>query len=401
MKVGVGFSDNPETAAAGVEAAREAMERAGRSDPCDLALLFKTTRHQAYPLNGAVRSVIGDKANIIGGGTVGIITNDRFGYAGDQVGIACFWLGNTGAEFFAEGGLHENEFENGRRLARKLASAGVNHSTQMLLFYDAIYRTPKEMRILMATHLLSGMEKELGFFPDLNGAGMMGDFTCNQSEQWIGNSITNHHSLALIFSGEARIDSIIMHGCRPATRYYTVTKAVGQAILEVNGEPALPFINELLGGAIPPESFPFFLLFGVNRGDKWGEFDENNYANRLCFSIDPERNAIVMFEPDMVEGTEFQIMYRSLDLDYMKPRIERMFELTRDRKPVFAFYIDCAGRAAGYGGMDIEDAVMVQKTVADRVPILGIYSGVEIARIMGRPRGLDWTGVFCLFSVPK
>jgi hypothetical protein len=49
----------------------------------------------------------------------------------------------------------------------------------------------------------------------------------------------------------------------------------------------------------------------------------------------------------------------------------------------------------------MEDAVMVQKTVADRAPILGIYSGVEIASVNGCPRGLDWTGVFSLFSVPS
>ncbi|MCL2683799.1 MAG: FIST C-terminal domain-containing protein [Synergistaceae bacterium] len=401
MKVGVGFSENPETTAAGTEAAREAMERAGMSEPCDLAFLFTTTKHEAYPLDGSVRRVIGDRAMIVGGGAVGTITNDHFGYAGDQVGIACFWLPDTKAEIFSEGGLHENEFENGRRLARKLTSSGVTPATQMMLFYDAIYRTPDEMRLLMATPLLAGMEKELGFLPDIKGAGMIGDYTCNQSKQWIGDYITNHHSLALTFTGEARIDSVIMHGCRPASRYYTVTKSNGQAILEINGQPALPFIYELLGRSVPPESFPFFLLLGVNKGDKWGDFDENHYASRLCLAIDPEHDAIVMFEPDMVEGTEFQIMYRSLDPDYMKPRIEGLFERTLDRQPVFAFYINCAGRAAGYGGIDIEDAVMVQRTVADRVPVLGIYSGVEIARIMGRPRGLDWTGVFCLFSMPK
>ncbi|MDR3075739.1 MAG: FIST C-terminal domain-containing protein [Synergistaceae bacterium] len=401
MKAGVGFSDNPETAAAGLEAAGEAMRQAGRDDPCDLALLFMTTKHEAKVLTCAVRAVIGEQARIVGGGAVGTITNDRFGYAGDQVGIACFWLGGAEVGIFSEGGLHEGEFENGRRLGKQLASAGVTESTQMMLFYDAIYRTPGEMRLLMATGLLAGLEDELGFLPDLNGVGMMGDFSCNASKQWIGSEITDHHSLALTFSGDARIDSVIMHGCRPATRYYTVTKAMGQAILEINGQPALDFVYELLGRAIPPEAFPFFLLFGVNRGMKWSEFNEGNCASRLCLAIDPEHRGIVMFEPDMIAGTEFQIMYRSLDPDYMKPKIEGLFERVSDRKPVFAFYINCAGRAAGYGGMDMEDAVMMQKTVAGRVPVLGVYSGVEIARIMGRPRGLDWTGVFCLFSVPK
>jgi len=94
-------------------------------------------------------------------------------------------------------------------------------------------------------------------------------------------------------------------------------------------------------------------------------------------------------------------MYRSIDLDYMKPRIESIFDRLGAREPVFALYINCAGRAAGYGGIDMEDALVVQNTVAGRVPILGIYTGVEIASVRGRPKGLDWTGVFCLFSTLK
>jgi hypothetical protein len=246
------------------------------------------------------------------------------------------------------------------------------------------------------------MEREMGFLPDLNGAGMMGDYACSAMRQWTGSEVTENHSMAMLFGGQVRVDSIIMHGCHPATRYYTVTKAMGQVILEINGQPALEFVHRLLGGSVSPEKFPFFLIFGVNEGgDKWGDFDEDNYASRLCLSIDPERNGIVMFEPDMVEGTEFQIMYRNLELDYMKPKIERLFDRLDDRIPVFAFYINCAGRAAGYGGIDIEDAVVLQKAVAGRVPVLGIYSGVEIAKVRGRPRGLDWTGVLCLLSVPK
>jgi diguanylate cyclase (GGDEF)-like protein len=104
-----------------------------------------------------------------------------------------------------------------------------------------------------------------------------------------------------------------------------------------------------------------------------------------------------MFEPDMVEGTEFQLMLRSSDLEYMRPRFESAFQKLNGRKPVFAIYIDCAGRCAGYSGADAEDALVLQEVVGDRVPVLGIYTGVEIAPFAGHPRGLDWTGVFCLF----
>ncbi|MDR3332463.1 MAG: FIST C-terminal domain-containing protein [Synergistaceae bacterium] len=401
MLVGVGYSDNPDTEAAGRQAALEAVSRAGRSDPCDFVLMFSTARHDAGSLREAVANVVGRSVPIVGGGAVGAITNDRFGYAGDQIVMACFWLDGSRIDLLVESGLSDGEEEVGRRLGRRLAEAGITPESPVMLFYDAIDRTGGGMRMLMATYLLAGLEDGLGYLPDLTGAGLMGDFECSPTYQWVGGGVAQHHAMALSFKGDVKVESVIMHGCRPATGYYTVTAADGQTILEINGRPALTFLDELLDKRVPPESFPFFLIFGVNSGDRWGEFDENNYANRLCLGIDKERGGVVMFEPDMSPGVEFQIMYRSLDLDYMKPRIEALFESARDRNPVLAMYIDCAGRASGYAGMDLEDALMVQNTVAGRAPILGVYSGVEIASIRGRPRGLDWTGVFCLFSVPR
>ena len=401
MRVGVGFSDNPDTLVAGREAALEAVRQADRNGPCDLVMLFATARHDAWVLRDAVASVVGPSADIVGGGAVGAMVNDRYGYAGDQVAMAAIWLEGVTCDILVEGGLLKSEEEVGRRMGQRLAARGTTRESPVMLFYDAIDRSKEGLRLIMATPLLAGMEQSLGFLPDIVGAGFQGDYMNTPTQQWIGSEIAEHQALAMAFGGDLVIDSVIMHGCRPATGYYTVTKADRQTILEINGQPALKYMNSLLGPSVPPEEYPFFLIFGINRGEKWGDFDEKSYAARLCLAIDKERDGIVMFEPDMVEGTEFQIMYRSLDLNYMTPRIENLFDRLNGRKPVFATYIDCAGRASGYAGIDLEDALVVQKTVAGRAPLLGLYTGVEIASVEGRPRGLDWTGVFSLFSVPK
>lgn len=404
MRVGVGFSDNPDSFAAGQEAALEALSGGLGAGPCDLLLMFMTARHDHKALRQAVSSVFGPGTPIYGGGAAGAITNERFGYAGDQMALAAIWLGGATVDIAAEGDLLQgSECEVGLKLGRKLAERGVKPESPLLLLYDAVDLTRGDMRLVMATRLLEGLEQGLGFLPDLFGAGLQGDHQCTPTPQWTGHEAVEHHALALGFGGQVRVDNVIMHGCRPITGYYTVTKAEEQVILEINGEPALAFLDRILGAGLRPEEYPFFLILGVNKGDKWGEFDENNYASRLCLGIDRARGGIVMFEPDMVAGTEFQIMYRSLDLGYMAPRIENLFaQAEKDgRGPVFALYIDCAGRAAGHGGLDLEDAVVVQKTVGGRVPLLGLYTGVEIASVRGRPRGLDWTGVFSLFSVPK
>ena len=398
MQVCVGFSEVPSSCEAGREAALAALSNSARDDTCDMVLLFCTARHDVQALRDAVASVVGSTVPMYGGGAAGIITNDQFGYAGDQVGIACIWLEGAECNAFCEPGMEDGERAVGARLGEKLEETGITPDDSVLLFYDAVDDSDEQMRMLMATWLIEGIKEHLGFLPNLAGAGLQGDHVCSPVVQLIGEEMGRCHALALSFSDEIRIDTAIMHGCRPASACYTVTKADGPTILEIDGQPALDFMDDLLSPGLTPDQYPFFLLFGVNHGTSWVDYSEDDYASRMCFDVDYERRGIVMFEPDMVPGTRFQIMYRSLDLDYMEPKIEELFGGLDGREPVFGLYIDCAGRCAGYGGVDLEDALVVQRTVADRVPLLGLYAGVEIAPLGSEPRGLDWTGVFCLFS---
>ncbi|MDL2236903.1 diguanylate cyclase [Christensenellaceae bacterium OttesenSCG-928-K19] len=398
MQAEVGYGNSPDSTIAGRQAAGQALSNAGRKDPCDLVFLFCTARHNQEVLRSAVAQTVGDACPIYGGGAVGVITNENFGYAGDQVGVACIWLDEDECTLLMEDGLLESEYDTGVRLGKQLATAGIQKDSPVLLFYDAVDQTQDQMRLLMATWILDGIEKGLGFLPDLTGAGLQGDHICTPTLLYAGDNTASHCAFALKLSDNICVDHVIMHGCRPASPYYTVTKADGPTILEINGQPALTFMDSLLGPALKPDDYPFFLLFGINHSGHWDEFDEDNYASRLCLGIDKERRGIIMFEPDMVAGTKFQIMCRSLKLDYMKPKIQKLFDKLDGHDPFFAIYIDCAGRCAGYGGVELEDAYVIQDAVNGRVPLLGLYTGVEIASIGGRPRGLDWTGVFCIFS---
>lgn len=397
MRVGVGYSENPDSALAGAQAAGAALDAAGLSS-CDLVLLFSTARHDPHALRAAVAAVVGPAARIVGGWAVGAVTNDALGYAGDQVGLAVFSLDGQRCQVVAEGDLADGEAGVGERIGRRLAASG-DAQAPVVLLYDTVDRTRGGMRLIMATPLLDGIERAMGSLPPLVGAGLAGDMVGSPTWQWTGEGVVERHALALQFAGGVRMDSIIMHGCQPCTGYYTVTRADAQTILEIDGEPALDFIGRILGPAITPEEYGFFVTLGVNQGDKWGAFDEAAYVNRMCLKIDRKRRGLIMFEPDMVAGTQFQIMHRSVNLDYIAPRVEQLFAGLGGRRPVFALYIDCAGRAAGYAGIDQEDAAAVQQVVGNRVPLLGLYTGVEVGAVMGRPRALDWTGVFCLFSV--
>lgn len=398
MHVGIGYSELPRSQMAGKQAVQAALIRAQRKTPCDIALLFATARHEPAVLRQAVADIIGEETPIYGGGAVGVITNENYGYAGDQVGVMLIWLEGTKLDVLFESGLTLGEMAVGEKLGKRLKALNRQKEAATLLFYDAVDLTKDGLKLIMATWLLQGLEKELAYHPNLVGAGMQGNHSCAPYPQYLGKDMGEHSAFALAFSDDIVMESVIIHGCHPASEYFTVTKADGPVILEINHTPAIPFVNKILGAAITPQEYPFFLLFGINHGEKWGKYNEDNYASRMCLGLDMQRNGIVMFEPDMVEGTEFQIMFRTMNLEYMQPRIESVFDHLDDREAICAIYIDCAGRCAGYGGTEIEDAIVVQQAVNNRVPLLGLYTGVEIAPLGGRPRGLDWTGVFCLFS---
>ncbi len=401
MYVGVGYSELPNSNAAGTQAAQQALAGKMEHGPCDLVLLFATARHNTAQLRSAVGAVVGEGVPIVGGSAVGIITNNHFGYAGEQVGVAAIWLQQEEYHLFVEKNLTAGEAAAGMRLGSAMQARGITPQTPFFLFYNALIKTDQGLRMIMATTLLAGMEQGLGFLPPVFGAGLQGDYVGTPTQQWTGTGIDQRTALGLAFSPSVQVDFAIMHGCRPGTGYYTVTKADGQTILEINNQPALPFLASLLGPSIPQKAYPFFLIFGVNSKGKWEEFAEEHYASRLCIGLDVKRDGIVMFEPDMVAGTQFQIMYRNGEnLGYITPKIEVLFGQVQHRKPVLALYINCAGRAAAYSGLEHEDAIVVQQAVAGRVPLLGLYTGVEIAPVEGRSRGLDWTGVFCLLSVP-
>jgi hypothetical protein len=108
---------------------------------------------------------------------------------------------------------------------------------------------------------------------------------------------------------------------------------------------------------------------------------------------------IAMMGLDLKPGDEFQLMRRDIDFSYMGKRIDQLFKQVQNRKPFFALYIDCIGRASAFCGTETEEAVEVQKVmIAKKIPLLGVYSGVEVAKVGPKVQALDWTGVLCIWS---
>jgi len=384
-----------------MEAASAAMAEAG-VDACDLAIMYSTSKHDPAELRDGVRSVIGPEARLIGGYSIGTFTKDQLGYEGYQMGVAVISSDSMQVDMFIEKDLPDSEYDVGVALGEQVKSKEYAGTPNILLMYDSIKSKPPEgvvFNMNLATPLIEGMGQSLETWPPAAGVGMIGDWQSSPTYQWFDDRIEQQSAMALVLSGGVRMDTIIMHGCKPSSGYHTITKAEHNVVLEIDGEPAVEAIAELLGDAFKSwEDYPFFVTLGLNKGDMFGEFKEEEYANRLVMGVDKDRGGLIMFEPDLQSGHEVQLMRRSIDFNYIGERVEDLLARVGDRKPFLALYIDCAGRASAYSGTEREEAEEVQKAIGTKMPLLGMYSGVEIAKVGEDMQALDWTGVLCVFS---
>lgn len=397
-RVGVGFSDNPVSAEAGLEAARTAVEQ-GTIERCDLAIVYATAKHDHDVLHAAIRSVVGPVARVVGGGAAGIITNDSLGYEGAQVGVAVLSSDSIQIDLLLAEALPGNEYEAGFTLGRQLADGNFRGEPNVLLMYESAGSFGPHGPVLnRGTRLLAGLFEALPSLPRVAGCGLLGDFQFTPTRQWFDDQLVEQSALALVLSGAVRMETAVMHGLRPMSSYHTVTETDENAILAIDGRPALDVIAELIGADKSWEEFPLFVTLGVNKGEKFGEFKEEDYVNQLCIAVDQRRRALLMFEPYLAPGVEVQLMRREINFRAIGERIDALFERLGDRRPLLALYLDCAGRTRVLAGTREEEGEAVQEAIANRVPLLGLYTGIEIARVRGAVQPLDWTGVLCLFG---
>jgi len=396
VKIGVAYSNKSDSYEAGSHVA--SLAKAQLHETATFALLFCSGKHDPHRLLEGVKSII-QHTPLIGGAALGVFTNDKLSYESYEASITLFGGSAIRFKTYCQGQINEDEFAAGQRLATAIEAGKEPDTKGLLVFYDSVKQAMPPM-LNFATPLFAPIDAAIGSTFACAGAGILGDMQLSSSYQFYNGLVLQQHVVAVQFSGNIAFHTTIMHGCKPGSRYHTITKVHGPVVLEIDNRPALDVIDDLLGSEsnIPWKEFALYVTLGVNKGDKFEAFDEINYANRLCLAVDEANKALVMFEPDLKVGDEFQLMHRSISLSYIQKGVEQIKQKAAAKEPLYWFYINCAGRAKPYAGGEVEDVEELQKVIGPQTPFMGFYSGVEVAKLGDHLQALDWTGVLCLLT---
>lgn len=408
MKVGIGYANDKNAHRLGQKVAEGAIENGNIDQPAwVISFCGGQVDHDAY-FKG-LQTIVGRKTPIIGGSSVGIITNDHLSYEGWPAGAAIIESDSLKHWEASAGNLDNDEKLAGCKFADKLPNAV--DSNLLLMFYDSIKKAPGDKTppvINASPPLIAGIEEKLKMKVPIVGGGVVGDYEFNLTKQFCGFSVESQSVVGVLLGGNFKPYFSIMHGCVPKDGiYHTITRAEGAVLYEVDGKSVVDMIDDQYGSNEWSNQIPVRrLTIGVNYGQKFEVFKEDNFVNRLIAGVLPDREGIVLFEPDLKEGTEVLFMLRDnkMMMESAQKNSADLFEkiMAKGERPVFGLFIDCAGRTAKISETLTEEAAEVQNIFnRNNTKLLGFYSGVEVAPLLGKSRGLDWTGVLLILAEDK
>lgn len=405
MKAGIGYGNHPDAHMLGQQIAAHAIAQGNITTP-DLVLAFCSGQLDPSAFYAGLRATVRDTVPIIGGSAIGIITNDDLSYDATPAGVAILQLDDVRVRIAAASSIDQDEHRAGIHLGTHLADDPTGRL--LLMFYDSVkapptHDTPPVMNA--SPPLIAGIETALPPGIPIAGGGVLGDHAFSPTHQFCGSFVGQQSVVGALFSGNIVPYVQIMHGCTLKDGiYHTITRIDGPVIYEIDGQPAAEMIDMLYGDQSWRSQLPVRrLALGVNYGEKFGDFQEDLVVARLIVGVVPGGDGVVLFEPDLEPGTEIQFMLRDGQtmIESAQRNASRLMQQIADagHMPRLALYIDCAGRAANVSDTLTEEAAEIQAVMnRHQVPLIGFYSGVEVAPLVEHSRGLDWTGVLLVLA---
>ncbi|MDQ3570557.1 MAG: FIST C-terminal domain-containing protein [Actinomycetota bacterium] len=362
MPFAAALSQHPVTAQAVGEVAGEVLEKLGAQP--DLALLFVTPPHAgALEDAGAAVAAALEPRTLLGCAAVSVVGTGK--EVEESPGVS-LWAGRFGpvapvrleAEILGPTvdivGWPDLSFE-----PQALVLVADPFSFPVETFYD-------------------NLEGRYGRLPVIGGNASAARGPGGNRLLLDGRNFTSGAVGAFLGPG-VEVQTVVSQGCRPIGQPYVVTKAEGNVVHELGGEPALGRLLRMANGGMPEEDVAL-----INRGLHVGqvidehklEFGRGDFLVRNVVGADQEAGAIAV--NDVIDvGTTVQFHVRDATT-----ADEDLRHLMGARVADGALLFTCNGRGVHLFGTPDHDAAVMDDSVG--APTAGFFAAGEFGPIGGR-----------------
>ncbi len=399
LEAGLGISTLPDPQAAGREAAARALDRAGPGRP-DLALVMATAAHgTGLPeLVSAIGRQLGDALPVVAASVEGLVAPGVEVCALPAVSVLA--LSSLDAVPFLIQDLELAEERAGEEIAS--LAGGRLRGEDLIVFFAG---TPS----LRAGPLLAGLGEQLA--PATLLGTVAAPISRGPAFLWHAGETAQDALVGMILRPAKAPRLAITQACRPVSRLFTVTRARGNWVLGLDGQPALGVYEASRREASRrrqqlPEPHDSGSgngagsLVGLSRGQPAGPGVSPEAAQisdlrvRNVVGLDLRRGGFCVAEPVPV-GTRLALVVR--DPEAAQSGLEGQLAAMSSPAPGFGIYFNCRARGHALFGEAGIEASQLANAFAD-CPISGAIGPCQFAPLIpgGPTEMLTYAGALAL-----
>ncbi|HKJ71194.1 MAG TPA: FIST C-terminal domain-containing protein [Gammaproteobacteria bacterium] len=214
--------------------------------------------------------------------------------------------------------------------------------------------------------------------------------TLKRAYPQVAGGLTEGGLSGLLLSEEVAMVSGLTQGCTPIGPRRTVTQADGNALVGLDGRPALEVFYEDIGELLARDldKAAGYIFAGLPQGGP----DSGDYLVRNLMGVNTQKQVVGIGE-EVAAGEE--VMFCRRDGNTARDDLRRMARETLERAGGSArggLYFSCVGRGDALFGEDSNELRLIAEELGD-IPLAGFYCNGEISgnRLYG------YTGVLALF----
>ncbi len=208
----------------------------------------------------------------------------------------------------------------------------------------------------------------------------------------LDGAVTSEGAVGVFLDAAVEIRTVVSQGCRPIGRPFTVTRAEGNLVHELGGQPALDRLRELATAASDDERVLMQrgLHVGIVVDEHKVDFHRGDFLVRNVLGADQSSGAIAVGDTVTV-GQTLQFHVRDADA-----ADEDLHALLTGMDARAALLFTCNGRGRHLFGVSDHDAGVVEKLLGP-IPLAGAFCAGEIGPVGGQNFLHGFTASLALF----
>lgn len=215
------------------------------------------------------------------------------------------------------------------------------------------------------------------------------------STLFAGPHLARMGAVGVAMSGDIEVDTMVTQGCRPIGSPVFVTRADGNVILELDGQPAITTIEAMHAqlSTTDQELFTHALMLGLVTDGAKQVYGQGDFLIRNIVGVEPHLGALAV----AAEVTENQVVQFHLrDAEASSADLEQMLTRYDGESPAGALLFSCLGRGTALYGHSNHDNDLFQHRFGD-VPLGGFFGNGEIGPVGHNTFVHGYTSAFGLF----